>query len=130
LLGFGPGLGLLSFACLAVALGLWVGRMNRVALEGHRALPFALCAAAAATGIAAFVVGPGWLGGLLAALGLAGGLAWIGLGLLAGQSRQTPRVVVGEPLPAIVAPDPTGASFDVARLRGHPVLIKLFRGHW
>lgn len=123
-------LGLLSLALAGGALALWFQRMNRVALEGRRALPFALCAAAVGVAAFAFLRGPGLLGGAFAAIGLALGAVWIGLGLLARQSSQTPAVAVGLPLPSIVAPDPDGLPFDVASLRGHPVLIKLFRGHW
>lgn len=126
----GLALGLTASLLFALALGLWIQRMHRVALAGRRTLPFALCGAAVVAGLAAFGLGTGWLGGVFAAVGGAGGLVWIGLGLLARQSRQRPAVAVGEPLPSIVAPDRTGTAFDVATLRGHPVLIKLFRGHW
>jgi cytochrome oxidase Cu insertion factor (SCO1/SenC/PrrC family) len=37
---------------------------------------------------------------------------------------------VGEILPAFTALDENGAMFNAASLRGHPVLIKFFRGHW
>lgn len=123
-------LGAIAFSLAAGALALWIQRMQRVALANGRALPFALCAAAIALGAVALGREPGWLGGALAIAGLAIGLVWIGLGLLARQSRQTPSVAVGQMLPAIVALDEHGLSFDVASLRGHPVLIKLFRGHW
>lgn len=126
----GPILGPLAALLAGAALALWFRRMNQVSLEGRRSLPFALCAAAVVVAIFAFLRSPGWIGGSLAAIGFVIGAAWIALGLLARQSRQTPAVVVGEPLPEIVAPDETGAPFDVASLRGHPVLIKLFRGHW
>ena len=121
---------MIAFALFAGSIGLWMARMSRVALEGRRALPFAMCAGAVVVGSVALFDEPGWTGGALAVVGIAGGLVWIGLGLLAGQSRQTPRIAVGEPLPAIVALDHTGMPFDVEHLRGHPVLIKLFRGHW
>jgi hypothetical protein len=121
-----------TFAALlaGTALVLWFQRMHQVALAGRRTLPFALCAAAIVVAVLAFLRAPGWIGGLLAAIGLAIGAAWIALGLLARQSGQRPAVAVGMPLPELVAPDETGASFDIASLRGHPVLIKLFRGHW
>lgn len=123
-------LGAIAFSLAAGALALWIQRMQRVALANGRALPFALCAAAVALGAVALGREPGWLGGALAIAGLAIGLVWIGLGLLARQSRQIPNVAVGRALPAIVALDEHGDLFDVASLRGHPVLIKLFRGHW
>ena len=61
---------------------------------------------------------------------MVGGVLWIGLGLLAGQSKQRSNLALDQPLPAIVARDHTGATFEIESLRGHPVLIKLFRGHW
>lgn len=37
---------------------------------------------------------------------------------------------VGQPLPALVAPDQDGAPFDVASLKGGRVMVKFFRGSW
>ncbi|MFO0688442.1 MAG: hypothetical protein U0900_07025 [Myxococcota bacterium] len=123
-------LGAIAFALSVGALALWIQRMRRVALENGRGLPFALFAAAVALGSIALAREPGWIGGALASAGLALGMVWIGLALLARQSSPIPNVAVGQALPSIVAPDEHGAPFDVASLRGHPVLIKLFRGHW
>lgn len=123
-------LGALAFGLFAGALALWIRRLRAVALGGRRTLPFAMCGAAAVAGAVALAGEPGFFGGALAAIGLLGGLVWIALGLMAGQSTSSPHVRVGGPLPTLAAPDETGARFDVASLRGHPVLIKLFRGHW
>lgn len=126
----GFGFGLLSLALDAAALLLWIRRMNAVGLEGRRALPYALFGAGIASGAFSLAREPGWIGGALAVLGIVLGLVWIGLGLLRNQSRQAPNLALGEPIPAIVAPDHSGTPFAVESLRGHPVLIKLFRGHW
>ena len=123
-------LGLLSLAIVAISIGVWLRRSNAVALEGRRAGPFASCGLGVALGMIALFGEPGWIGGIPAVLGIALGSTWIGLGVLASQSRQNPNLALGEPLPAIVAPDHSGTPFDVDSLRGHPVLIKLFRGHW
>ncbi len=126
----GLSLGVSAFVLFGVALFFWIRLLNDVALEGRRGILFGLCVAGIGIGVAAWNSEPGWLGGTFASLAILGGVIWIALGLLAGQSKQSPLVVVGEPLPAFSAPDPTGASFDIESLRGHPVLIKLFRGHW
>lgn len=126
----GFGFALLSLALVATAIGLWFRFMNDVVLEGRRSALFTICLAGVVAGAAALVREPGWIGGVLAIAGMLIGLFWIGLGLLAGQSKQRPNLAVGQPLPAIVAPDHTGTPFAVESLRGHPVLIKLFRGHW
>lgn len=126
----GPILAVIGFSFAAGALALWIRRMQRVALENGRGLPLALFATAIALGAVALAREPGWLGGALAIAAIALGTVWIALALLARQSGPTPNVAIGRALPGIVAPDEHGAPFDVASLRGHPVLIKLFRGHW
>ncbi len=123
-------LGAIAFSLAGGALALWIRRMQRVALANGRGLPLVLFAAAVALGAFALTREPGWLGGALAIAALALGTVWIGLALLARQSSPIPNVAVGRALPSIVAPDEHGVPFDVASLRGHPVLIKLFRGHW
>ncbi|MDX1649241.1 MAG: hypothetical protein R3263_05240, partial [Myxococcota bacterium] len=102
----------------------------RVALEGRRPLAYAGIAAGAACAVAALASGPGLAAGLLAGVALVLAAVWVGLGTLARQSRQEPAVAVGSPLPDVTAPDPHGEPFRVADLRGRPVLLKLFRGHW
>ena len=39
-------------------------------------------------------------------------------------------VGVGDPMPALVATDDTGADFDLASLKGRRVMLKFFRGSW
>jgi hypothetical protein len=126
----GLSLGLLSLGLVATAIGAWFRFMNDVAIEGRRSVLLSLCAVGVVIGGVALAREPGWIGGLLAVSGIVGGLAWIALGLLAAQSKQRPNLMIGEVLPSISAPDHTGSPFAVESLRGHPVLIKLFRGHW
>ena len=123
-------LGVLSLCLLAVAIVLWIRLINGVALEGRRGFLYVLCIAGIASGAAAFTSDPGWVGGTMATIAITGGLAWITLGLLAGQSKGESNLVLGAPIPAFNAPDPENARFEIESLRGHPVLIKLFRGHW
>jgi cytochrome oxidase Cu insertion factor (SCO1/SenC/PrrC family) len=83
-----------------------------------------------AVAVVALLQQPGALGGSLAGVSLFCGVLYTGLLNLAGQSQQVPAVAVGAPLPDFTAPDENGAPFAIADLRGHPVLIKFFRGHW
>ena len=126
----GISLGILSLSLFAVAIVLWVRFMTTVALEGRRAFLYVLCVAGIGVGAAAFMREPGWVGGTMAAIAIAGGIVWVILGLLAGQSKQKPNLVLGEPLPIFSAPDHENQRFEIESLRGHPVLIKIFRGHW
>jgi hypothetical protein len=126
----GLALAALAAALVGGALALWFRWIRAVALEGRRWIAYAMIAAGMAAAVVAFAAGPGALGGVLAGTAVAAGTSWIVLGALAGQSRQTPAIAVGEPLPDVVAPDAEGAPFRLADLHGQPVLIKLFRGHW
>jgi hypothetical protein len=120
----------MSLSLFAVAVLLWIRLMTNVALEGRRAFLFALCVAGIGLGAVALARDPGWVGGTMASIAIIGGIIWVTLGLLAGQSKQKPNLVLGEPLPVFSAPDHDNQSFEIESLRGHPVLIKLFRGHW
>ena len=123
-------LGVLSLCLLAVAIVLWIRLINGVALEGRRGFLYAICVVGIGLGAAALTRNPGWIGGAMATIAIAGGLVWITLGLLAGQSKGEPNLILGEPLPAFSALDHENTLFEIESLRGHPVLIKLFRGHW
>jgi hypothetical protein len=126
----GFSLGLLAFGVFACSVFFWFRLLNDVALEGRRRILYLGVAIAIGTGIAALGMDPGWIGGTAAMIAVIGGVAWSGLGLLAGQSTQEPNLILGEPLPAFSAPDHNGERFEIESLRGHPVLIKIFRGHW
>jgi hypothetical protein len=121
---------ILGVVLLGGALGLWARWLRQVALEGRRPIAYGMIAAAMVLAVASFMADPGALGSALAGITLAGGAVWMLLGILAPQSRQTPAVAVGEPAPDFAAPDDRGATFRLSDLRGHPVLIKFFRGHW
>lgn len=112
------------------SIALWLRWLRRVDLEGRRPLAYGLIAVGAVCAAAVLATGPGLAAGLLAGAALLLAAAWAVLGALAHQSRQAPAVAVGEPLPDFVAPDSRDEPFRIADLRGHPVLLKLFRGHW
>ena len=126
----GISLGILSLSLFAVAIALWVRFMTTVALEGRRAFLYVLYVAGIAVGAATLMRDPGWVGGTMATIAIAGGIIWVILGLLAGQSKQRPNLVLGEQIPVFSAPDHENQTFEIESLRGHPVLIKFFRGHW
>jgi hypothetical protein len=119
-----------ALVLVGAALGLWMWWIRRVALAGRRWIAYALLGAGMLLAAASLGSDPGLASGAIAGLALAVGVAWIVLGVLAPQSRQAPAIAVGEPLPGFTAPDENGAPFRVEALRGRPVLIKLFRGHW
>jgi peroxiredoxin len=123
------------FAVLGLALvagfGLrWLRLMRRVQIPADVRVHLAASGVAALLGIAAFVVGTGWLGGIGAGVSVVGGLSFLALYAASGQSRLTPAVSVGRPVVDFGARDGAGEPFDTRRLRGTPFLLKFFRGHW
>ena len=126
--------GLLLAALAAAATGalfvLWQKAMRGVQMDQRLRALNALAIGAAALGIAALTRDPGIAGGTLAGASVLMSVFFVGLGVLAPQSKQTPAVAVGKPILEFTAPDESGKPFELARLRGRPVLLKFFRGHW
>ncbi len=126
----GPLLAGLGVAMLATGGMLWVRWIRRVEFGEKGWILSALVAGAAALAAASVATGPGLAGGVAAGLVGLVGLAWLVLRRMARQSTQAPLVAVGDALPDFSAPDENGEPFELARLRGRPLLIKFFRGHW
>ena len=125
----------LILACLAASLLVamvvtWQVMIKRVSLRQGRWIVNALAVAALVLGAAAFAQSPGTLGGILAGTTIAIVVLYFGLYALKGQSVQTPAVAVGELALDFTALDHEGNGFSLSSLRGHPVLFKIFRGHW
>lgn len=95
----------------------------------NRTLFVGVWLAAAALGIAALVKA-GWIGRIAAVPAIAVGLFLPYTVSISEQILPPNAIRVGDTIPAFRAPDDRGAVFDSARLRGKPVLIKFFRGHW
>jgi len=123
-------LGLLAFACAAGYVVLLVRSVRRVDVGARRGALNGLALGAVGFGIAAFLSGPGLLGGVLAGLGTLVGAIFLVLTVQAPQSQQAPAVAVGGRLLDFTAPDENGKPFSLESLHGRPVLIKFFRGHW
>lgn len=126
----GAVLGVAGGALMLGAGARWWQRMQAVRLPANAAPYVVASAAAVALGVAAILAGPGLVGGVGAGLALVGGLAFLGLFAASGQRRTPPAVAVGAPVLDLVATDDGDRPFALADLRGRPVLLKFFRGHW
>lgn len=126
----GAVLGMAGGALILGAGARWWQRMQAVRLPANAAPYVVVSAIAVALGVAAILAGPGLVGGVGAGLALLGGLAFLGLFAASGQRRTPPAVAVGAPVLELVATDDGGRPFALADLRGRPVLLKFFRGHW
>jgi ribose/xylose/arabinose/galactoside ABC-type transport system permease subunit len=123
-------------ACLAAAatgalLILWARAMRQLEMGKRLWLLSWIAVAAAVLGGVALARDPGVVGGLLAGVSVLAGVTFLALGFfLSTQSKQDLAVTLDGAIPTFTAPDENGEPFDIASLRGSPVLLKFFRGHW
>jgi len=123
-------LALLGFALVLALGGLWFRRAMAVRVPVNR-LPYVVgMIGGVALGALAFAAGPGWLGGALAALTVAGGSVFLATLAISRQVGGSGAFRVGERVPDFTAPDESGAPFNLSSLAGRPLLLKFFRGHW
>jgi hypothetical protein len=125
--------GTLALAALVLAAGgwgLWWRRIQRVDVPLRPWAYWIAMGASCLLALLAFANGPGLLGGIGAALALLLGGMYLGLALISTLPTTPMALAVGQPAPDFTAPDSTGAPFTLSSLRGRPVLLKFFRGHW
>ena len=126
----GAVLAFLGAAIILVAGARWLLLMRRVRIPANVSAYLVACALAALLGVAGLVAGAGLAGGIAGGVAALGGVAFLALYSASGQRRGTARVSVGAPIVDFTAHDDEGRPFSLARLRGRPVLLKFFRGHW
>jgi cytochrome oxidase Cu insertion factor (SCO1/SenC/PrrC family) len=90
----------------------------------------ALVAVAGLVALSALARGPGWIAGLVAVATLAVAALFLFLTTASRLPAAPATVAVGEPAPLFTADDADGRPFALAGLRGKPLLLKFFRGHW
>lgn len=116
---------------LAVATALaWFRKANAVAIPEDPTLFVIAFLSAVALGVAAFVIGTRWFGGVPALLGMfIGGLLPFTMSIN-DQAVADGAVAVGDRIPAFRSVDEFGQVFDSVELHDHLLLIKFFRAHW
>jgi len=123
----------LALAALALMVGGWATwwrRIQRVDVPLRPWAHYAVMAASLLLALAALGAGTGLAGAAAALLALLGSGAFLGLHLISRMPDQPAAVGVGDAAPDFTALDAEGASFRLSELRGRPVLLKFFRGHW
>ncbi|MFT7245655.1 MAG: hypothetical protein ACI82A_003026 [Candidatus Azotimanducaceae bacterium] len=123
----------LGFVALAMAVGLvlfWFRQVNLVALPQDTTLFVAAFVAVAVLGIATFIVGTRWFGGIPAVGAIIVGAFMTGTVYISPQKVADNPVKVGDLIPQFVALNDDGERFNSSDLTGKPTLIKFFRGHW
>lgn len=124
---------LFGFAALVLAVltvALWSRQIDAVAIPENRTLFVALFLCAAGLGVAAFVMGTRWFGGLAAFVGIFLS-AFLPLTMAISRQEVTSNAIqVGDTIPHFKSVDQHGQPFDSKRLQGQLLLIKFFRAHW
>ena len=126
----GTKLGVLALVVAVTCAAAWSYAIRQVDIPEGRTAFVVVFLTAAALGVAAFVKGTRWVGGIAAV-----GAIFIGslLPFTMAISRQelAPNGIrVGDTIPRFTARDDQGRLFDSKSLEGRPVLMKFFRAHW
>lgn len=126
----GTALGFVALAVAILTMVLWFRLVNQVAIPEDRTLFVVAFLTAAGLGVAAFVIGTRWFGGVPAILAIAAGLFLPFTVAISRQQVAENPIRVGDTIPVFTALDDKGERFRSGDLDGSPVLIKFFRGHW
>jgi len=126
----GTKLGITAFALVVASIAAWVYLIRQVDIPEDRTTFVVVFLFAAALGIAAFIKGTNWVGGVAGGFAIIIGLV-VPFTISVSPQEVTASVIkIGDKLPRFSAPDDSGDIFDSRSLHGHFVLIKFFRAHW
>jgi hypothetical protein len=123
----------LGFIALAMAIGLvlfWFRQVNLVALPQDTTLFVVAFIAVVVAGIATFIVGTRWFGGIAAVGAIITGAFMTATVYISPQKVADNPLKVGDLIPQFVALNDDAERFNSRDLTGKPTLIKFFRGHW
>ncbi len=126
----GTAMGFLATVLAVVTLFLWRQQINVVAIPEDRTLFVVAFLSATVLGVASFVVGTRWYGGIAALPGILIGLLVPFTVSISEQIVADNPIAVGDTIPRFIAIDDEGERFDSHSLNGHITLIKFFRAHW
>ncbi|HLK26483.1 MAG TPA: redoxin domain-containing protein, partial [Caulobacteraceae bacterium] len=129
-MGFGFGLAALGMIVTGIVMLAYVAKMRSNRSEMHHVTEQVGAVVALMLGVAAFFLQPGIGGALLAVVAIVpSGLFLISL-RLSREPDQAPNMVIGQHAPEIKGVAADGTRFRLSHLRGHPVLLKFYRGFW
>jgi cytochrome oxidase Cu insertion factor (SCO1/SenC/PrrC family) len=124
------GLALVALALMVGGWATWWRRIQRVDVPLRPWAHYAVMAASLLLALAALSAGTGLAAGAAALMALLGSGMFLGLHLISRMPDRPTTVRVGDAAPDFTALDAEGAPFRLSELRGRPVLLKFFRGHW
>lgn len=123
-------MGAAAFLLSPGTLALRVRGIHTLSLPVNRIGFVASWSAAAVLSVSALFGGPGWVGGVLATLGLVPALFLLFTIAISAQRVAPEAIRTGWTIPYFSALDEHGNRFDSVALAGNPILLEFFRGHW
>ena len=120
----------LSFGLVFATGFRWFRLVYAVAIPDNRIFFLLSMALGVGLGIAAFVRGTAWPGGVAAGVACFLGGMFLFTTAISAQKGGCGKLQVGAELPLFSAPDETGKTVNIENLVGQPLLLKFFRGHW
>lgn len=123
-------LAFLAFVIVLAAASYWMWLAFKVRIP-HNRIPFmAAWGGGALLGLWTLLTSVTTPSAILALIAVFLGGLLVFFASTSAQMTASRKVGIGDPLPAISAPDENGEVFDTASLAGSPLLLKFFRGHW
>ncbi len=120
----------LALVFVAATVAIWFRQINQVAIPEDRTLFVVFFLLGPVMGVAAFIVGTRWFGGITAVIAILLGLFMPFTVSISRQEVAENPIGVGDTIPYFVAIDDESNRVTSDSLYGTPMLIKFFRAHW
>jgi hypothetical protein len=130
ILDISPWLGAIALLMIVASGVVWFRAALAVRLPKNRTPYLAFWLVAGVISLVSLTNSPGWLGAIPASLALVGSLFFLFTAAISRQVLAANAIAPGQTIPEFTAPDENNEWFKSASLRGEPVLLKFFRGHW
>lgn len=126
----GTKLGVVALGIAVAVTFAWFAVNRQVGIPENRTVFVLGFLLAVALGVAAFLRGTKWYGGLAATVAILLSTFLPYTMAISEQGVAPGAIQVGDTIPHFEAVDEFGKAFDSESLHGHLVLIKFFRAHW
>ena len=124
-------LAIIGFAIATATAIRWALLLVSVSIPRNRSGFIALMLLGAGLGITALAIGTQSLvADIAAGLAIFAGAFFLFSVAIGKQTGGSGQLQVGSPLADFSVPDENNEPFNISSLRGKPILLKFFRGHW
>ena len=124
-------LAIIGFGIATATAIRWALLLVSVSIPRNRSGFIALMLLGAGLGMTALAIGTQSLvADIAAGLAISAGAFFLFSVAIGKQTGGSGQLQVGSPLADFSAPDENNEPFNISSLRGKPILLKFFRGHW